>query len=258
MARKPIPGWNDAEVDGWLREFRGTAHQCLNALMPHLSGAEQNRAKARINYLIRKLKSEGLDFSVSRAPASAPLNIVELHPKPKTTRSQKNPTPPPAAPTPPKRTEGAPVVSVHVEDVASLSRTNALAWTINQAATKAREMPADKSAASYLKIITEAHAELERRLVMRRLLSEFDLPDPDLAEGWARNVVSERFIESLLAAKDEAAMREMIEERAALVRGAEAKRAGANGSDSRPRSRDQHQVYRAGPIDLAKFVETIT
>lgn len=157
MARKPIPGWNEAEVDGWLREFRGTAHQCLKKLMPQLSGAEQNRAKARINYKIRKMKAEGLDFSTSRAPSSAPLNIVELHPKP--AREQKSGTPPAGVSA---RTEGAPVVSVHVEDVASLSRLNALAWTINQAATKAREMPADKSAASYLKIITEAHAELDQ------------------------------------------------------------------------------------------------
>ncbi len=162
MARKPIPGWNEAEVDGWLREFRGTAHQCLNALMPHLSGAEQNRAKARINYKIRKMKAEGLDFSVSRAPATATLNIVELHPKPIPQPRPKRPAFAPAPPPTSTPVEGAPVVSVNVEDVASLSRLDALAWTINQAATKAREMPVDKSAASYLKIIAESHAELDQ------------------------------------------------------------------------------------------------
>lgn len=99
---------------------------------------------------------------------------------------------------------------------------------------------------------------LEKRLTMRRLLSEFDLPDPDLAEGWVRSVVSERFVESLLAAESEEAMREMVEERVLLVRGAEAKQVETTRADSRPRSRDQHQVYGAGPTDLATFVETIT
>lgn len=121
-----------------------------------------------------------------------------------------------------------------------------------------------EQAADVARLEAEVHrleaveTQLEKRLVMRRLLSEFGLPDPDLAEGWARSVVSERFLESLLAAGSEEAMREMVEERAVLVRGAEGKQAERSRRDSRPRSRDQHQVYGAGPTDLATFVETIT
>ena len=103
-----------------------------------------------------------------------------------------------------------------------------------------------------------AEALLTKRLVVRRLLSEFKLPDPDLAEGWAKTVVSERFLESLLAAPGEEAMREMIEERAALVRGANARRSEAARIDSRPRSRDQSQVYGNGAMDVKAFVQTIT
>jgi len=103
-----------------------------------------------------------------------------------------------------------------------------------------------------------AEALLTKRLVVRRLLSEFKLPDPDLAEGWAKTAVSERFIESLLAAPDEEAMRAMVEERAALVRGAGAIRCEATRINSRPRSRDQSQVYGNGAMDAKTFVQAIT
>ena len=103
-----------------------------------------------------------------------------------------------------------------------------------------------------------AEALLTKRLVVRRLLSEFKLPDPDLAEGWAKTVVSERFLESLLAAPGEEAMREMVEERAALVRGANAIRSEAARIDSRPRSRDQSQVYGNGAMDVKAFAQAIT
>jgi hypothetical protein len=103
-----------------------------------------------------------------------------------------------------------------------------------------------------------SQALLAKRLLVQRLLREFSLPDPETAQGWDRTVVSERFIESLLAADDEATIREMIEERAALVRGAEVQGAQAGRPDSRPRSRDQHQVYGNGATDVKTFVEAIT
>ncbi len=102
-----------------------------------------------------------------------------------------------------------------------------------------------------------AEAALKRRIVVQQLLREFDLPDPDLAEGWERTVVSERFLESLAAAPNEETMRRMVEERAELVRGAQAKGREAAGS-SRPRSRDQHQLCGTGPTDVKTFVEAIT
>jgi hypothetical protein len=103
-----------------------------------------------------------------------------------------------------------------------------------------------------------AEALLRRRLAAHRLLREFNLPDPDLAEGWDKTVVSERFLESLAAAPNEETMRGMVEERARLVRGAEARGLEAGRAQARPRSRDQHQVAIAGPTDVKTFVKAIT
>jgi len=103
-----------------------------------------------------------------------------------------------------------------------------------------------------------SEALLGKRLSIRRLLREFELPDPDVAEGWEKSVVSERFVESLLAAPDDAAMREMVEERAALVRGARRGRAEPPHVASKPRSRDQSRVCGSTELDVKTFVEAIT
>ena len=71
-------------------------------------------------------------------------------------------------------------------------------------------------------------------------------------------VTSPRFLESLLAAPTEQAMRELVEDRARLVRtltGGESARAAAQG---RPRSRDQHLVADVAPLDVKAFVRAIT
>ena len=67
---------------------------------------------------------------------------------------------------------------------------------------------------------------------------------PEAAEPWAKTVVSERFLESLLAAADEQAMRALVEERARLVRtlvrrpaGAAPRRTAAAVARSAPRLR---------------------
>ncbi len=106
--------------------------------------------------------------------------------------------------------------------------------------------------------LVAAKTLLEKRCAIRRLLADFNLPDPDLAEGWAKTVVSERFLDSLLAAPSEQAMREMVEERAKLARGAGGRRPQAVGSEPGPRCRDQSQVYAAAPADSKAFVEAIT
>jgi len=102
-----------------------------------------------------------------------------------------------------------------------------------------------------------SEALLGKRLAIGRLLREFALPEPEVAEGWEKSVVSERFVESLLAAPDEAAMREMVEERAALVRGARQGRAEPH-VESKPRSRDQSRVCGPTELDVKRFVEAIT
>ena len=83
------------------------------------------------------------------------------------------------------------------------------------------------------------------------------MPEADAADPRAAAVTSPRFIESLLAAADEAAMRELVEERARLVR--------ALGGDAKPAagrrpaaSRDQHLVDGVEVCDTQSFVEAIT
>jgi len=98
----------------------------------------------------------------------------------------------------------------------------------------------------------------EKRQAIRRLLREYRLPDPDAADPQAESIVSDRFVESLLAAKDEQAMRELVEERAWLVRnlgGAEAVPASIG---RRPLSREQHLVRGPAGLDTKTFVEAIT
>jgi hypothetical protein len=101
-------------------------------------------------------------------------------------------------------------------------------------------------------------SDMQKKVVMRRLLGEFGLPDPDAPEPWAKTVTSERFVESLLAAPDTEAMRLLVEERAQLVRAIGRCDAVRGSDEGRPQSRDQHAVYPACPTDTKRFVEAIT
>ena len=80
-------------------------------------------------------------------------------------------------------------------------------------------------------------------------MREFELPDLEAVEPWAKTVVSQPFMESLLAAPDEQAMRALVEERARLVRTLAGGDAGAGLAEARPQSRDQHLVYAARPLN---------
>ncbi len=102
-----------------------------------------------------------------------------------------------------------------------------------------------------------AEAVRQRHTRLRELLEEYKLPDPDTAEGWARSLVGPRFLEALLAAPGEEAMRQMIQERAELVRSAGAWAAASRPGDLRPQSRDQ-LFDLVGPADVEEFVEAIT
>jgi hypothetical protein len=97
--------------------------------------------------------------------------------------------------------------------------------------------------------LTAREAMRQKRDVALRLLSEFNLPEPG-----AKAVVSPQFVESLLAASDERAMRAMVEDRARLVRTI----AGGEAVIHRPQSRDQHALYAASAADGKSFVEAIT
>ncbi len=61
--------------------------------------------------------------------------------------------------------------------------------------------------------LTALEAIRQKGSLARQLLAEFNLPDPDAADPWAQVVVSRRFLESLMAAPDEQAMRCLVEER---------------------------------------------
>lgn len=66
-----------------------------------------------------------------------------------------------------------------------------------------------------LQTLSALHA---KRDLARRLLAEFQLPDPE--NGAAGDVVSESFLAALVAAADETAMRGLVAERAKLVQAA--------------------------------------
>ena len=58
-----------------------------------------------------------------------------------------------------------------------------------------------------------AESTAGRRQLVRRLLSEANLPDPESEDAWAQLAVGGRFVESLMTAPDEKAMRTLIEQR---------------------------------------------
>jgi hypothetical protein len=106
--------------------------------------------------------------------------------------------------------------------------------------------------------LTAAELLHAKRQVARRLLREFHLPDPEADDAHARAVTSERFVESLLAAADETAMRELVQERARLVQTLLGAGGDRGGRQNGPQSRDQQLVGSATPSDAKSFVSAIS
>jgi hypothetical protein len=111
-------------------------------------------------------------------------------------------------------------------------------------------------------------AARRRRELASRLLKEFHLPDPKSADSGARPMVSELFLETLMAAPDEPAMHRLVQERAELIAAARSLDAGTE-RPSRPVSREQHrseqyrsEQYRSeraqGALDAAGFARAIS
>ena len=94
-----------------------------------------------------------------------------------------------------------------------------------------------------------AEALQRKRDAVAWLLREFKLDD--VSDPLFKQIGNERFVEILMTAADDRAMREMVEERASLVRA-------LAGLESRPQSKDQHQVYTSAPGNAKSFVEAIT
>jgi hypothetical protein len=79
----------------------------------------------------------------------------------------------------------------------------------------------------------------ERRGRIVELLEEFQLPLP-AAKGKSKDaIVSDQFIQSLMQAPDDGALRQLVEERAKLVRSASQWNGSQQSAGRRPRSRDQ-------------------
>lgn len=98
----------------------------------------------------------------------------------------------------------------------------------------------------------------EKRSTINRLLREFRLPDLDAAQASAKLAVDSRFVESLLAAKDERAMRQLVEQRARLARDLAGEIASGGRAAAGPVCRDQSQVYAPSLLDAKAFVQSIT
>jgi hypothetical protein len=97
----------------------------------------------------------------------------------------------------------------------------------------------------------------QKRSTARRLLSEFKLPDPEASDAYAQAVVGGSFLESLLAAPSEGAMRQLVEERVRLLRATGASSESVAAA-SRPRSREQAEVFGVAPGDVKGFLAAIT
>ncbi len=85
-------------------------------------------------------------------------------------------------------------------------------------------------------------ATSQRRSRIVELLQEHQLPLPNSADEASRRITSERFVCTLLDAADDRELKQLIEERAALVRSANRWNAARASDGPRPQSRDQLAV----------------
>ncbi len=115
--------------------------------------------------------------------------------------------------------------------------------------------------------LTALEAAHQKHDIVRRLLRQFNLPDPESNDPQEKIIVSEQFMDLLLAAEDEKAIRDLIEERARIVQtlaGAERERSLLESRKAfckpsvKPCSRDQYAAQGRGEPDMKSFVEAIT
>jgi hypothetical protein len=98
----------------------------------------------------------------------------------------------------------------------------------------------------------------DRRSLVKRLLAEHRLPDPDSADANGQALVSPAFLETVFAAPDEAAMRRLMEDRAWLVRQALGGLGQGNWGHGKPVAREQQSAgLFSTPQDAASFAAAI-
>jgi len=98
----------------------------------------------------------------------------------------------------------------------------------------------------------------QRRAAIAAILAEYHLPAPDATDPTAKAIVSETFLQSLLAAPDEPSLRQLVEDRARLVTSAKAWEAASKPSHRQPTSRDQTALDAARVHDAKSFARAIT
>ena len=100
----------------------------------------------------------------------------------------------------------------------------------------------------------------QRRVTAKALLEEFHLPDPGSTDPVAKTLVSEHFMESLLAAPSASAMRNLVEQRVKLIRDARRWHKPSDRDRCRPLSKDQYVASDLAPheANVSEFVSAIT
>jgi hypothetical protein len=125
---------------------------------------------------------------------------------------------------------------------------------------QAYEVQLEQVRARLDEMIAKEEASRRRERVLQ-LLQEHDLPLPSKDGIVDSQLVSPQFIETLMRAADDEAIRQLVEERAALVRSACNWNGAKLSKSSRPRSRDQFALAPAvngsGVQSAAEFAATL-
>lgn len=138
------------------------------------------------------------------------------------------------------------------------------AGAVAEGASLCEALVAERDAlAAQVERLQEALRRHERLQAARRLMAEHGLPDFDSPDPAAQAVVGGAFLESLLAAADDASVRELVRQRARLLEAAKNYSNSAVAESSspagRPRSRERCAAGAApAPGDVLDFVRAIT
>ncbi len=101
--------------------------------------------------------------------------------------------------------------------------------------------------------LRSAECNRKKRETVQALLVEYELSGNGNVDERHRHMVSESFVESLMRADDEPAMRQLIQERVQLVRDI-----ADSGKHSRPVSREQTHLHAQHPDNVQAFVRCIS
>jgi hypothetical protein len=101
--------------------------------------------------------------------------------------------------------------------------------------------------------LRSSEAVRSRREMVLQLLAEYEPARNETGGPWTQRVFNESFVETLVAATDEAAVRKLIRERIELARDILSPE-----RSTRPLSREQTQLHNQPPIDAKSFARSIS